>query len=123
MALKDYGDIRKIREVIIDHGSQFLANKTNKEGDSESAFDSFLSKNDNENILAGVKRPQTNGKIEKLYHTYKKSRKLFDDFYKFLDWYNSIRYHVSLDEKHYLQTPEDAFWSRMPDECKLNQFL
>jgi len=29
----------------------------------------------------------------------------------------------SLDEKHYLQTPEDASCSRMPDECKLNQFL
>jgi len=23
----------------------------------------------------------------------------------------------------YLQTPEDAFWSRIPDGCKLNQFF
>ena len=30
------------------------------------------------------------------------------------------RYHESLDEKHYLRTLEDAFWSRIPDECKLN---
>jgi transposase InsO family protein len=121
--LEDYGEVRKIREVITDHGSQFFANKTDKEGDSESAFDAFLAKNDIKHILAGVKHPQTNGKIEKWYHTYEKSRKLFDDFDKFLDRYNSIRYHESLDEKHYLQTPEDAFWSRMPDECKLNQFL
>jgi len=47
----------------------------------------------------------------------------FDNSDKFLDWYNSTRFHESLDEKHYLQTPEDAFWKRMPDECKLNQFL
>ena len=86
-------------------------------------FDVFLAKNDIKHILARVKHPQTNGKIEKWYHTYEKSRKLFDDFDKFVEWYNSIRYHESLDEKHYLQTPEDAFWSRMPDECKLNQFL
>jgi len=30
------------------------------------------------------------------------------------------RYQESLDEKHYLRTLEDAFWSRIPDECKLN---
>lgn len=58
-----------------------------------------------------------------MVHTYEKNRKLFSDFDIFLNWYNSIRYHESLDEKHYLQTPEDALWSRMPDECKLNQFL
>ncbi len=56
-----------------------------------------------------MRHPQTNGKIEKWYHTYEKSRKSFDDFDKFLDWYNSTRYHESLDEKHYLQIPEDAF--------------
>lgn len=123
MALEDYGEIRRIREVITDHGTQFFANKMDKNGDSESAFDAFLAKNEIKHILARVKHPQTNGKIEKWYHTYEKSRKLFDDFDKFLNWYNSTRYHESLDEKHYLQTPEDAFWSRMPDECKLNQFI
>ena len=109
--------------MITDHGSQFFANKTDKDGDFESAFEKFLAKNEIKHILARVKHPQTNGKIEKWYHTYEKSRKLFDDFDKFLNWYNSIRYHESLDEKHYLQTPEDAFWSRLPDGCKLNLFL
>jgi len=122
-ALEDYGEIRKIREVITDHGTQFFANKVDKNGESESAFGQFLAKNEIKHILARVKHPQTNGKIEKWYHTYEKSRKLFDDFNKFLNWYNSIRYHESLDEKHYLQTPEDAFWSRLPNGCKLNLFL
>ena len=121
--LKDYGEVRGIREVVTDHGTQFFANKLDKNGESASSFGVFLAKNGINHILAGVRHPQTNGKIEKWYHTYEKSRKLFDDFDKFLDWYNSTRYHESLDEKHYLQTPEDAFWSRMPQECNLNQFL
>lgn len=123
IALKDYGEIQMIREVITDHGTQFFANKTDKDGDSESAFEKFLEENKIRHILARIKHPQTNGKIEKWYHTYEKSRKLFDDFDKFVDWYNSIRYHESLDEKDYLQTPKDAFWSRLPEGCKLNLFL
>lgn len=122
-ALKDYGDILMIREVITDHGTQFFANKTDKNGDSESAFEKFLEENNIKHIMARIKHPQTNGKIEKWYHTYEKSRKLFDDFDKFVNWYNSIRYHESLDEKHYLQTPEDAFWARLPEGCKLKLFL
>jgi transposase InsO family protein len=122
-AQEDYGEIRRILEVITDHGTQFFANKTDKNGESECAFDAFLAKNEIKHILARVKHPQTNGKIEKWYHTNEMSRKLFNDFDKFLNWYNSTRYHESLDEKHYLQTPEDAFWSRLPDEYKLNLFL
>jgi len=41
---------------------------------------------------------------------------------EFLKWYNIIRYHESLDTKHYLQTPEDAFCGRLPEECKLGMF-
>jgi putative transposase len=121
--LEDYGMIRRIGEAITDHGSQFFANKVDRNGESESAFGKFLAENEIKHILARVKHPQTNGKIEKWYHTYEKSRKLFEDFNKFLIWYNSVRYHESLDEKHYLQTPEDAFWSRLPEGCKLNLFL
>ncbi len=115
--LEDYGEVRKIREVITDHGPQFFANRKDKHGESESAFTAFLAKNEINHILVGVKHPQTNGKIEKWYDTYEKNRKTSDNFDKFLDSYNSTRYH------EYLQTPEDAFWARMPDECKLNQFL
>ncbi len=40
----------------------------------------------------------------------------------FVSWYNRKRYHQSLDTRYYLQTPEEAFWSRMPEECKLGIF-
>jgi len=49
--------------VITDHGSQFLANKTDKNGKSESAFGQFLAKKEIKHNLAQVKHPQTNGKI------------------------------------------------------------
>ena len=45
IALKDYGEIQMIREVITDHGTQFFANKTDKDGDFESAFEKFLEEN------------------------------------------------------------------------------
>ena len=35
----------------------------------------------------------------------------------------SRRYHESLDSDHYLMTPYEAFWTRLPEECKLNMFL
>ena len=104
-------------------GRNSLPTRQTKNGDSESAFEKFLEENNIKHIMARIKHPQTNGKIEKWYHTYEKSRKLFDDFDKFVNWYNSIRYHESLDEKHYLQTPEDAFWARLPEGCKLKLFL
>lgn len=83
--LEDFGQVRKIREVITDHGTQFFANKLDKNGNSESEFGVFLAENGIKHIMARVKYPQTNGKIEKWYHTYEKNRKLFDDFDKFVN--------------------------------------
>ncbi|MDP8011528.1 MAG: hypothetical protein ACP5JU_04130 [Minisyncoccia bacterium] len=39
-----------------------------------------------------------------------------------MEWYNKVRYHESLDTDYYLQTPEEAFWSRLPEESKLGNF-
>jgi putative transposase len=74
-----------IREVVTDHGTQFFANKLDKNGESASSFGVFLAKNGITHILAGVRHPQTNGKIEKWYHAYEKSRKSFDDFDKLFE--------------------------------------
>ena len=51
------------------------------------------------------------------------NRNSLDTFADFIRWYNTIRYHESLDTKHYIQTPGDAFWARLPDGCKLNIFF
>jgi putative transposase len=94
-----------------------------KNGEEESSFSEFLNDNGIKHIKARVKHPQTNGKIEKWFDTYEKNRFRFQDFSTFVNWYNTVRYHSSLDTKHYLQTPEIAFWARLPEGCKLNMFL
>jgi putative transposase len=121
--LNEYGGIRKIEQVITDRGSQYYANKKDKHGESESKFEAFLKGHGIKHIKARVKHPQTNGKVEKWHDLYEKQRMKFKSFADFVKWYNTVRYHESLDTKHYLQTPEDAFWSRLPDGCKLNVFL
>ncbi len=121
--LDNYKWIRKVEQVITDRGSQFYANKKDKNDESESRFESFLAENQILHIKAGVKHPQTNGKVEKLYDLYEKYRLEFETFADFAKWYNTIRFHESLDTEHYLQTPYDAFWARLPDGCKLNVFL
>ncbi|MDP2767365.1 MAG: hypothetical protein Q8O41_07945, partial [Candidatus Methanoperedens sp.] len=47
----------------------------------------------------------------------------FETFADFVKWYNTIRFHESLDQKRFLQTPENAFWARLPVCSKLNTFL
>jgi putative transposase len=118
-----FGAIRKIEQVITDHGSQFCANKKDSSGNSESSFEAFLKESGIKHIMARVKHPQTNGKVEKWYDLYEKQRNKFESFDIFVNWYNTVRYHESLDTKHYLQTPDDAFLSRLPQACKLNMFL
>lgn len=121
--LARFGDIRKVEQVITDRGSQFCANKTDSNGNCESTFEAFLKESGIKHIKAGVKHPQTNGKVEKWYDLYEKQRKKFDSFDKLLNWYNTVRYHESLDTEHYLQTPQEAFWARLPQACMLNLFL
>jgi len=121
--LAKFGTIRKIEQVITDRGSQFCANKRDSNGNSESRFESFLKGYEIEHIKAGVNHPQTNGKVEKWYDLYEKQRDKFDSFHNFVNWYNKVRYHESLDTKHYLQTPYDAFLARLPEACKLNLFF
>ena len=121
--LNEYEEIRKVKQVIIDRESQYYANKKDKNGESESKFEVFLKEHDIKHIKARVKHPQTNGMVEKWYDLYEKHRSKFDSFADFAKWYNTMRYHESLDIKHYLQTPEDAFWSRLPDGSKLNVFF
>jgi hypothetical protein len=43
--------------------------------------------------------------------------------YSYENCYNTVRYHESLDTDHHLMTPNEAFWTRLPEECKLNMFL
>ena len=121
--LDNYTWIRKVEQVITDRGTQFYANKKDKNDESESRFEAFLIENEIKHIKARVKHPQTNGKVEKWFDLYEKFRSEFETFADFVKWYNTIRFHESLDQKRFLQTPENAFWARLPVCSKLNIFL
>jgi putative transposase len=122
-ALDNFGWLTGISQVMTDHGTQFYANKRDKNGAADSRFENFLEKNKIKHIKARVKHPQSNGKFEKWNDTYEKNRSRFDNFDNFVNWYNAVRFHESLDTKWYLQTPDIAFWSRLPEGGKLKMFL
>jgi len=121
--LNEYVWMQKIEPVRTNIGSQYYTNKKDKNGMSESKFEAFLKENGIKHIKARVKHPQINGKVEKWYDLYEKQRSKLDSFADFANWYNTVRYHESLDTKYYLRTPENAFWSRLPDGSKLNILL
>jgi putative transposase len=122
-AMGEFGWLTSIKQVLTDRGTQFYANKRDKNGDADSRFEDFLEENKIKHIKARVKHPQTNGKLEKWNDTYELNRFRFENFDNFMNWYNTVRFHESLDTKWYLQTPDIAFWSRLPEGCKLGMFL
>jgi len=107
MALK-YG---RIKQCISDHGTQF----TKTLADKNSRFAEYLKSKGIKQILCKVKHPQSNGKIEKWFHTYKVHRDAFNTKEEFLHWYNEIRPHRSLRFEE-LETPQQAFIRKMKTE-------
>ena len=93
----------KIRQVISDHGSQFM---NNMNGYSE--FQEFLKLNEIKHIKCKIKHPQSNGKVERWFDCYERHRKAFKNQEDFLKWYNEVRPHRSLNFD-VLETPEQAF--------------
>ena len=122
-AMDRFGCLASIEQVLTDRGTQFYANKRDKNGNADSRFENFLEENKIRHIKSRVNHPQTNGKLEKWNDTYETNRFKFENFDNFVNWYNTIRFHESLDTKWYLQTPDIAFWSRLPEGCKLGMFL
>jgi putative transposase len=100
----------KIKQCISDHGTQFIK----KEG-MGSTFKDFLDENGIKQILCRIKHPQSNGKVEKFFHLYKERRHMFESEVEFVQWYNEIRAHRSLNFE-VLETPSQAFIRKMKAE-------
>ena len=115
--IQEYGPICPLREMIMDHGSEYGAHRRDENGDWDSEFKRYLEREGIKPILARVKHPQTNGKIEKWFDTYKRFRYEFSSLDEFIVWYNN-RPHGSLDFDN-LESPELAFWKRLPQEAIL----
>jgi len=108
LVLKEALKYGKIREVITDRGPQFTANKTDKKGRARSQFAEFCKAHGIKQILCRIKHPQSNGKIERWFGTYRQKRHMFPSLKEFVYWYNNIKPHLSLDFDK-LETPSQAF--------------
>ena len=120
-AYETYEHIAPIREVITDHGTQFYANTRDSKGNANHAFEQFCKEYEINHILARVKHPQTNGKVERWFGTYKKFRSDHTTFEEFTYWYNQIRPHRSLQEESgRMRTPKEVFWKRAEGHIMTN---
>ena len=111
----------KPASVMTDHGSQFYANEAEDRRRGESEFEKRLVELGIRQILARVRHPQTNGKLEKLHGEIQRKLSEFEAILMrtsepidlFIKWYNYERPHMSLDyDKR--ETPWQAFQRKMP---------
>jgi|TARA_Y100000310_G_C20526222_1_gene736176 putative transposase len=101
-AIAEYG---KPKSVMTDHGSQYYTNK----GDTQehTKFRIALNALGIKHYLARVNRPQTNGKVERFFLTYKTEYATgsFSNISDFIKHYNEKRIHMSLNYK----TPKEVW--------------
>lgn len=106
-------------ELIMGNGSQFGAHRRGDNKEWDSRFKRHVESLGIKLIPTSIKHPQANGKIEKFFDCYNRYRGDFESRNAFIEWYNTVRPHKSLDTKWYLQTPEEAFWGRLPVEVRV----
>ena len=105
---------------MTDHGSQFYANEAEARKRWESGFEKRLIGLGIRQILARIKHPQTNGKMERIHGKIQRKLPEFETILRtsepidlFMKWYNYERPHMSLDYDR-LETPWEAFQRKMP---------
>ena len=135
-AIKLYG---KPASIMTDHGSQFYANEAEARKRGESTYEKKLVELGIRQILARVKHPQTNGKLERFHGEIQRKLHRFEassyagavrdpvsghvggPFHteppkpaleRFMEWYNYNRAHMSLDWESG-ETPAQAFMRKM----------
>ena len=98
--------------ILSDKGSQFYANKYTKKGKKgTSRFEKELEKLGIEFWTSRRNHPQTNGKMEKWFHTLKRRKRKHPEekLQDFIKWYNEERIHHALKYK----TPEEVYRSKV----------
>ena len=101
----------KPKSVMTDHGSQYYANKSDPLKQN-TQFRITLDTLGIKHYLARVNRPQTNGKVERFFLSYKTefATGSFRNVMDYIKYYNEERLHMSLNYK----TPKEVW-----EECKL----
>jgi len=107
-AVADYG---KPKSVMTDHGAQYYANR-NECKQENTQFRIALDALGIKHYLARVNRPQTNGKVERFFLTYKTEYATgsFSCIKDFIKHYNENRLHMSLGYR----TPQEV-WDELVD--------
>ena len=102
-AVVEYG---KPKAVMTDHDSQYYANRPEAKQEN-TKFRATLDVLGIKHCLARVNRPQTNGKVERFFRTYKEEfiTETFSSINDFIKHYNEERLHMSL---HY-KTPKEVW--------------
>jgi len=75
-AIDDYG---KLGSILTDRRTQFYASAGEKKAKGASKLEKFLAENGVRHIVARVKHPQTNGKIERFYGTLENKARYFEN--------------------------------------------
>src|SRR3989338_6362012 len=101
--IAEYG---KPKSIMTDHGSQYYANHPNAEQEN-TEFRKELNLLGIKHYLARVNRPQTNGKVERFFLTYKTeyATGAFKNIKDYITHYNGARPHMSLNYK----TPKEIW--------------
>ena len=104
--ISEYG---KPKSIMTDHGAQYYANKSNDKKQN-TQFRIALDILGIKHYLARVNRPQTNGKVERFFLTYKTeyTTGTFQNITEFIIHYNEQRPHMSLNYK----TPKEM-WNEL----------
>ena len=98
------------REILTDHGTQFVSARDRE--NARHTFGEFLDQHGIKHIVARVKHPQTNGKIERFFGEVERKIVRFGSIDKVVRWYNVIKPHMSLN----WDEPCNVFWYRLPPE-------
>ena len=102
------------REILTDHGTQFVSARDREH--AHHTFKEFLNQYGIKHIVASVKHPQTNGKIERFFGEVDIRIGKFGSIDKIVHWHNVIKPHMSLD----FDEPANVFWYRLPPERVLS---
>jgi transposase InsO family protein len=105
----------KPKQFHSDHGAQFTANEQEGKKQGESELSKVLKGYGVKQIFARFKRPQANGKVERLISTIKKLWRELGSLEKAIEHYNYKRPHRSLTNGK-LRTPYQAFLEKMRKE-------
>jgi len=96
----------KPREILTDHGSQFWSVRR-----GESAFEIYCQQQRIKHILGVIGKPTTLGKIERWFRTYDLEHARFQLHWKFMQYYNYERPHMSLS----YNTPAEVYFDNVPN--------